>query len=258
MRLFLVLLFSTSALAQFGETVVVTAGAVPASLDELAAQGSVLTADQMEARKITTVDEAIRQTLSAIVLRSGTPGKVSSLFLRGAESDQALILLNGIPVSNSAFSGYNYGDLLTAGISRIEIVRGPYSALYGSEALAGVVSLFTGGGDRDALRLSLSGGGDGLAEGDLSLDRGRFHLSLARHGEDGRLPNDGWTQFQGVMAYDGGNSLWWGGTAMSGSPSMRAFPALRGVSVPVNTPRLSRSMRTSPRAGPSRPSRDTR
>jgi vitamin B12 transporter len=200
--LILFLVFSTPALAQFGETVVVTAGAFPAPLDELAAQASVLTAEQLEDRKITSVDEAIRQTASAIVLRSGTPGKVSSLFLRGAESDQALILLNGVPVSNSAFSGYNYGDLLTAGISRIEVVRGPYSALYGSEALSGVVSLFTGGRDRDAVRLSFAGGGDGLAEGDFSLDRDRFHLSLARHMEDGRLPNDGWAQTQGTFTYD--------------------------------------------------------
>lgn len=202
MRWFLVLLLSAPVLAQFGETIVVTAGAFPTPMDELAAQASVLTAEQMEARKITGLDEAIRQTLSAIVLRSGTPGKVSSLFLRGAESDQALILLNGIPVSNSSFSGYNYGDMLTAGISRIEVVRGPYSALYGSEALCGVVSLFTHGRDRDAARLSLAAGGSAMAEGDLSLDRGHFHLSVARHTEDGRLFNDGWAQTQGTFTYD--------------------------------------------------------
>ena len=228
MRWCLVLLFSTTTFAQFGEIIVVTAGAFPAPLEELAAQASVLTADQLEARRIATVDEAIRQTLSGIVLRSGTPGKVSSLFLRGAESDHALILLNGIPVSNSAFSGYNYGDLLTSGISRMEVLRGPYSALYGSEALSGVVSLFTLGRDRNALRLSLAGGGSGLAEGDFSLDQGRWHLSLSRHAEDGRLPNDGWTQTQGTFAYDAGS---WGLTLV-GRDGDVGIPLNAGVPSP--------------------------
>ena len=201
MRWFLIVLLSTSAMAQFGETVVVTAGAFPTPLKDVAPQATVLTADELQARKIQNVDEAIRETLSAIVLRSGTPGKESSLFLRGSDSNHALILLNGVPVSNSSFSGYNYGDLLTAGLSRIEIVRGPYSALYGSEAMAGVVSLFTNGGTRDALHASASLGGDGLAEGDASVDEGRYHLTLARHTEDGRLPNDDWKQSQGTFYY---------------------------------------------------------
>jgi len=205
MHWFLMILLSASTLwAQFGETVVVTAAAFPTPLEEVAPQATVLTADDLQARKIQNVDEAIRETLSAIVLRSGTPGKESSLFLRGSDSNHALILLNGVPVSNSSFSGYNYGDLLTAGLSRIEIVRGPYSALYGSEAMAGVVSLFTNGGTRNALHVSASAGGDGLVEGDASVDEGGMHFTLARHTEDGRLPNDGWAQSQGTFFYDAG------------------------------------------------------
>lgn len=229
MRNLILLLFSGSALwAQFGETVVVTAGAFPTPLKDVAPQATVLTADELEARKIQNVDEAIRQTLSAIVLRSGTPGKVSSLFLRGSDSDQALILLNGVPVSNSSFAGYNYGDLLTAGISRIEIVRGPYSALYGSEASAGVVSLFTNGSEHDEASLSVSSGGYGLAEGDASLDEGRFHLSLARHTEDGRLPNDGWAQSQGTLFYDGG--VW--GLTLVGRDGDEGIPLNEGMPSP--------------------------
>ena len=229
MRWFLMILLSASALwAQFGETIVVTAGAFPSPLEEVAPQATVLTAGELQARRIQNVDEAIRETLSAIVLRSGTPGKVSSLFLRGADSDHALILLNGVPVSNSSFSGYNYGDILTAGISRIEIVRGPYSALYGSEAMAGVVSLFTNGGTRDALHVSASAGGDGLAEGDASVDEGRLHLTLARHSEAGRLPNDGWAQSQGIFFYDAG--AW--GISLVGRDGDVGIPLNEGVPSP--------------------------
>ncbi len=190
--------------AQFGEFVLVTAGAAPAASEVAPLLGSVLTRLDLEERKITGVDEAVRQTLSAIVLRSGTPGKAASLFLRGAESDHALLLVDGVPVYNSYFGGGNFGDLLTEGLDRIEVVRGPYSALYGSEAVGGVVALFTGAAGGPGGRLDLAAGGEGLAHGDLQWRGGDLSLSAARHVESGRLDNDDWEQTQVQASWDGG------------------------------------------------------
>lgn len=193
--------------AQFGEFVLVTSGAAPAPAGESPLLGSLLTREEMEARRITGVDEALRQTLSGIVLRSGTPGKAGSLFLRGTESDHTLLLIDGVPLYNSSFGGVNFGDLLTAGLERIEVVRGPYSALYGSEAVGGVVALFTDRGGAPLREVSLSGGGYGLAEGDILWREERWSAALAHHVETGRLENDDWTQTQAQASWDGGG---WG------------------------------------------------
>ena len=203
-QMFLFILCAGALQAQFSEWVLVTAGASPATAEEAPLMGSILTKEELAIRRITGVDEAVRQTLSAVVLRSGTPGKASSLFLRGSESDHTLLLIDGVPIYNSSFGGVNFGDLLTQGLERVEVVRGPYSALYGSEAVGGVVALFTDRSGEPGGRLALSGGGDGLAQGDLLWREGGFTLSAARHEESGRLDNDDWKQTQAQASWDGG------------------------------------------------------
>ena len=208
MKLALCFILCAGALqAQFGEWVLVTAGAAPADSKEAQSLGSILTKEEIESRKLAGVDEVVRQTLSAVILRSGTPGKVSSLFLRGSESDHTLLLIDGIPIYNSSFGGVNFGDILTPGLERIEVVRGPYSALYGSEAVGGVVALFTDRSGGPERRLSLSAGGDGLAQGDLLWRAGGLTLSVAHREESGALDNDDWKQTQAQASWDAGS---WG------------------------------------------------
>jgi vitamin B12 transporter len=245
MKLFWCVILCAGALqAQFGETILVTAGAAPAPAEEAPLLGSVLTREELESRKLGAVDEAVRQTLSAIVLRSGTPGKAASLFLRGTESDHTLLLIDGVPVYNSYFGGVNFGDLLTGGLDRIEVVRGPYSALYGSEAVGGVVALLTGGAGAPGGRAGLSVGGNGLAEGNLRWAGDGFSVALAHRRESGELDNDDWEQTQLQAAWDGGP---WGislfardgeqGIPLDGAvvtPDRRTASREATLSIPVN------------------------
>ncbi len=81
---------------------------------------------------------------ASTVVQSGSPGQQTSLFLRGAESEQTLLLWNGIPLNDPFFGGANWQFVPLDGVERVEVVRGPFSALYGSNAMGGVVQVFTG------------------------------------------------------------------------------------------------------------------
>ena len=77
------------------------------------------------------------------IVETGTPGQLTSLFTRGLGSDQTQVLLDGIPINQGLAGLFNFADLTTDNIDRIEIVRGPQSTLYGPRALAGVIQIFT-------------------------------------------------------------------------------------------------------------------
>ena len=95
------------------------------------------------ARGARDVADVLREVPGLVLARSGSPGKATSLFTRGAASTQTLVMWNGIVLNNPYFSGYDWGRFSTAGVEQIEVVRGPFSALYGSEAMAGVVNVLT-------------------------------------------------------------------------------------------------------------------
>ena len=119
------------------------------------------------------------------------------MFTRGAASTQTLVLWNGIEINNPYFSGYDWGRFSTAGVDRIEIVRGPFSALYGSEAMAGVVNVFTTP-RKSALHIDIQRGGEGLQNamidgawvGATSLLSGTYE----HRKDDGFDPNDDFSQ----------------------------------------------------------------
>ncbi|MEA2325162.1 MAG: vitamin transporter, partial [Thermoanaerobaculia bacterium] len=124
-------------------TIVVTASSLPETLGETPASITVITRDDITARGDRDVADVLREVPGLVLARSGSPGKATSLFTRGAASTQTLVMWNGIVLNNPYFSGYDWGRFSTAGVEQIEVVRGPYSALYGSEAMAGVVNVLT-------------------------------------------------------------------------------------------------------------------
>src|SRR5688572_23458403 len=127
--------------------VVVTASRLPQSPDAVSATVTVLHGDDLRARGIRTVLEALRTTPAAAVVQSGPFGSVTSLFLRGGESDHVKVLLDGVPL-NLPGGSFNFAHLTTDLVDRIEVVRGPASVLYGSDAVTGVVQIFTRSGAR--------------------------------------------------------------------------------------------------------------
>ena len=125
------------------EEIVVSATRIPTPEDESPASVTVITAQDMEIRQIRRVADALREVPGLSIVQTGTPGQLTSLFTRGLGSDQTQVLLDGIPINQGLAGLFNFADLTTDNIDRIEIVRGPQSTLYGPRALAGVVQIFT-------------------------------------------------------------------------------------------------------------------
>ncbi len=119
---------------------------VSASLEEIprAQSGSavtVITRDEIERRAEVTVLELLRRVPGLEVVQTGGPGGFTSVFLRGANSAHTLVLLDGVRVNSPSGGAFDWADLTTDGIERIEVLRGAQSALYGSEAIGGVISI---------------------------------------------------------------------------------------------------------------------
>jgi len=150
--------------------VVVSAEAEPESAASLGAAATVIDAAEIAASKATTVLDLLRTVPGLDVVQSGGPGTVTSLFLRGTSSTQTLVLVDGVPLNSPYFGGTDISALSTANVERIEIVRGPFSALYGSEAIGGVVQIFTrraaeaGVSGRASLGFGNADGAEGLGE----------------------------------------------------------------------------------------------
>ena len=122
--------------------IVVTATRYPIRADSLGMSVTVLRGDELRAQGIRSVGDALRQVPGAQVVQGGGFGAQTSLFLRGGESDYVKVLVDGVPV-NQPGGAYDFANLTTDNVERIEIVRGPSSVLYGSDAIAGVVQVVT-------------------------------------------------------------------------------------------------------------------
>jgi vitamin B12 transporter len=139
--------------------IVVTATRYPASPDSVAASVTVLRGEELRARGIRQVGEALRLVPGAQVVQGGGFGAQTSLFLRGGESDYVKVLVDGVPV-NQPGGAFDFANLATDNVERIEVVRGPTSVLYGSDAIAGVIQVVTrdGAGDRPGIWAAAEGG----------------------------------------------------------------------------------------------------
>jgi outer membrane cobalamin receptor len=142
------------------ETVVVSASHVDVPLSRAGDTVTVLTSAELEARQIGTVEDALRLVPGLTVARSGDRGALTSLFPRGGGSNYTLVLVDGIK-ANAFGGGFDFGHLTAADIDRIEIVRGPQSALFGSDAVGAVVQIVTRRGGRPRADALVEGGNQG-------------------------------------------------------------------------------------------------
>lgn len=175
------------------ERIVVTASSIPESLDSTPASVSVITREDIDKQQARDVSDLLREVPGLAISRTGSPGKSTTLFIRGGSSKQALVLWNGVEMNNAYLSGYNFGQLSTAGVERIEVIRGPYSALYGSEAVSGVVNVLTTPARSD-LHVDVAGGGNGLRSGLVAgaIVNGIWTANgaIERREDNGFAPND--------------------------------------------------------------------
>lgn len=181
--------------------VVVSAAATPTESKELGVAVTVLSRDEIERSRKTTLLELLRLVPGFDVAQSGGAGGVTSGFLRGANSNQTLVLVDGVKLNSPYFGGFDFSTLPATDVERIEVVRGPFSALYGSEAVGGVVQVFTrrgaaasGAGPGVSASGSFAAGNAGTLEGTLggAVSRGSLSASAGfrRVLTEGELPND--------------------------------------------------------------------
>jgi vitamin B12 transporter len=126
-------------------TVVVTANRGPASIDRVAASVTVLDKAAIDRAGDLSVADLLLRTPGVSLSRNGGYGTTTSLRIRGAESDQTVVVIDGVKLNDpsSPGGGYNFANLLVGDAARIEVLRGPQSILWGSQAIGGVVNIVT-------------------------------------------------------------------------------------------------------------------
>lgn len=171
-------------------TIVITGSRMAETVDETLVPVSVITREEIEERQQITVDEALSGSPGLTLSNSGGLGKLTTLSLRGTASDQVLVLLDGVKI-NSATSGIAaIQNLPLAQVEKIEVVRGPSSSLYGSEAIGGVIQLFTRKG-REGFHpeFSLGGGSYSTWTGNIGASGGQgsawYRINLSGIDSDG-------------------------------------------------------------------------
>jgi vitamin B12 transporter len=127
------------------DEVVVVANRAPEPLSTIGNSVTVLDDAAIQASQAVVVSDLLAQTPGVTFARNGGVGGTSYVYIRGAESDQTVVLIDGVLVNDpsSPGGGFNFANLLTTDISRIEILRGAQSTLYGSQAIGGVVNIIT-------------------------------------------------------------------------------------------------------------------
>jgi vitamin B12 transporter len=141
------------------DTLVVTATKLPVPAAATGAAITVLKGDALRAQGVRRVVDALRRVPGVAIAQLGGTGAVASVFMRGGESDHVQVLIDGVQVNDPGGS-YDWAHLTTDDVERIEVVRGPVSVLYGSDAVAGVVQIFTRTGMQSghSLRAQILGG----------------------------------------------------------------------------------------------------
>jgi len=181
------------ATAKIQDQIVVTASALPETVESTPAAVTVVTKDDIDKRAARDIADALREVPGVSVSRTGSLGKTTSIFLRGASSKQTLVLWNGVEINDPYFSGYNFGQFSTAGVERIEVARGPFSSLYGADAVGGVVNIITAGA-KDHTDLDVAAGGRGLFNGVASLSHtfgeANVYATLEHRQDNGFASND--------------------------------------------------------------------
>ncbi len=185
------------------DDVVVTATRTPVSIADSVVPVQVIDREQIDRSQAGSLMDLLRGRAGLDFVNQGGPGKITSLFMRGSASSQVLVLVDGVRIGAASSGMPALQDLPIDQIERVEIVRGPRSSLYGSEAIGGVIQIFT------------RAAGQGLQQ-NLALTAGSHNLRQAsagfsNRGERGWLSAQGaWQKTDGINACNGSATLFQG------------------------------------------------
>jgi len=129
--------------------IVVSATTVPTPASELGSSVTVVTGDDLQREQLRTVPDALKKVPGLDIVQTGGPGGQTSVFMRGTNANHVKVLIDGIDVGNPSITNgaFDFGHLLTSDIEKIEVLRGPQSGLYGSDAIGGVIAITTKKGE---------------------------------------------------------------------------------------------------------------
>jgi len=172
-------------------TVVVTATRTEQPIQQATTSISVVPQTEIEERHADAVVDVLRDLPGVDVVQSGSPGTTASVLIRGADSDQTLVLIDGVEMNSPTLGDFNFGTLSTDNFERVEVLRGAGGTLYGSAAVGGVVNMLTRRGE-GPLRLSLMNEG-----GNGDTQRHRFTLA----GTQGPVDVSGTVSYQSTGGF---------------------------------------------------------
>src|SRR2546421_4221052 len=177
------------------EPVVVSATRFDIPLDQSPASISVISAQDIDNKQIERAADALREVPGVAVVQTGTPGQLTSVFMRGLPSQDMQVLLDGIPINQGLAGQFDFANLTTDNFDRIEVARGPQSTIYGPRALAGVVQVFTKqGSGPPGVTLSSEGGTYGTFRETLTsdgkIDIFDYSIGASRLDTDNARPNN--------------------------------------------------------------------
>jgi len=174
------LLSATAAAAQSPPAVVVTGTREPLAPERLAADVVVIDADTLRDTPADSLADLLRREAGLQISRSGGPGQSSGLFIRGAASQQSVVLVDGVRVGSATLGFAALEALSLAAVERIEVLRGPGSSVHGADAVGGVVQIFTArGGPGTAFAGHAALGGYGSSEWSARLSGSTGALDMA-------------------------------------------------------------------------------
>ncbi|MHB0984037.1 MAG: TonB-dependent vitamin B12 receptor [Sulfuricella sp.] len=173
-----------------GDEIVVTATRTARTADETLAATTVITRRDIERSQATSVQDLLQGLAGVSIANNGGAGKATSVLLRGTNSDHVVVLIDGVKVGSATLGTAAFQDFPVEQIERIEVVRGPLSSLYGSEAIGGVIQIFTrkgGGALMPSASVMLGSYNTRQAAANLSGggENGWFNLGLSQLETDG-------------------------------------------------------------------------
>ncbi len=168
--------------------VVVSAARTETLKERVGGSVTVLGREEIERSKAKTIHDLLRRVPGVVVTNQGGPGKQTNVSIRGAGSDNTLVLVDGIPINSPTLGGFDFSNLQPANIERIEILRGPQNTLYGSAASAGVINIITRkGGKGFHGKVQVEGGTLHYHRESLSLSAGTDRLNYTFSAEASQI-----------------------------------------------------------------------
>ncbi|MDR3435637.1 TonB-dependent receptor domain-containing protein [Telmatospirillum sp.] len=163
--------------------IVVSATRLPTPAAEVASSVTVITDDEMEQKQQRTLPDVLRDVPGLNLVQTGQPGGAASIYMRGTNPNHTKVLIDGMEVSDpsSVNGAFDFSKVLTSDIERIEVLRGPQSGLYGSDAIGGVINITTKKGEGPAkVTASVEGGTSGTFNqtAGASGSEGRFNYAV--------------------------------------------------------------------------------